>query len=285
MKHSNIFSFCNQKGGVGKTTSAINLATGLSESGCQVLLVDMDPQANATSGLGEEKSNSLPSIYQVLTDNQTPESVIRKTSFKNLSLIPSNGDLSGCEIELISIPEREFRLSKSLDSVRASYDFIFIDCPPSLGLLTVNALTASDFILIPLQCEYYALEGLGQLIQTFSLVKKNLNPELELGAVLLTMADFRTKLTDQVIKEVRDYFKDKVFETIIPRSVRLSEAPSFGKPGIIYDRTARGAKSYIDATAEFLKKFPRKERLPAAEMAEREMTDRETVTTETEIQE
>jgi len=260
VKHSKIFSFCNQKGGVGKTTSAINLATGIAESGYRVLLIDIDPQANATSGLGEDKTSTELSVYQVVTDNLPAESAVKNTQFERLSLIPSNPNLSGAEVELISVEEREFRLRKALEPLQERFDFIFIDCPPSLGLLTINALVASDFVFIPLQCEYYALEGLGQLIQTFSLVKKNLNPGLELGAVLLTMADFRTKLTEQVIKEVRDHFQGKVFETVIPRSVRLSEAPSFGKPGIIYDRTNRGAKSYIDATAEFLKKFSQEKR-------------------------
>ncbi len=216
----------------------------------------MDPQANATSGLGEDKTASTPTIYQVLLGEVSAESAVKPTKIPNLSLLSSNPELSGAEIELISIPEREFCLKKALEVLREKFDYIFIDCPPSLGLLTVNALTASDFLLIPLQCEYYALEGLGQLLQTHSLVKKGLNPELEVGAVLLTMADFRTKLTEQVISEVRNYFKEKVFDTVIPRSVRLGEAPSFGIPGVIYDRSARGAKSYVDAAEEFLKRFP-----------------------------
>ena len=260
MKHSkNTFSFCNQKGGVGKTTSAINLASGISQLGHKVLLIDIDPQANTTSGLGIEKSKELKTVYQVLIGDVSVDGAVMSTQIENLSLIPSNSDLSGAEIELISLYGREFKLANAITEAGESFDFdyIFIDCPPSLGLLTVNALTASDYILIPLQCEYYALEGLSQLLQTHSLVKKNLNPRLEIGAVLLTMADARTRLTEQVIAEVRTHFKEKVFETVIPRSVKLSEAPSFGQPGIFYDKTSRGAKSYIDARDEFLKKFPR----------------------------
>ena len=255
MKRSNVFSFCNQKGGVGKTTSAINIATGLAQSNQQVLLIDIDPQGNATSGLGIDKKSVSKTIYHIIIEEiHIKESIVR-TGLDNLSIVPSNTDLSGAEIELISFIGREFRLRRALESVIEEFDFIFIDCPPSLGLLTVNALTASDFIFIPLQCEYYALEGLGQLLGTHSLVKKNLNSNLEVGGVLLTMADFRTKLTEQVIQEVRNYFHEKVFDTVIPRSVRLSEAPSFGKPGIIYDKKSKGAKSYLDATKEFLVKF------------------------------
>lgn len=256
MKHSRILSFCNQKGGVGKTTSAINLATGVAQRGFETLLIDVDPQANATSGVGDEKSGKLLTSYQIIVDNLQITQGIKKTKIPGLSLIPSTPDLSGAEIELISLPEREFRLRQSIDLVRNEFDYILIDCPPSLGLLTINALVASDFIIIPLQCEYYALEGLGQLLQTYSLVKEKLNPSLEIGAVLLTLADFRTNLTEQVIQEVRNYFKEKVFDTVIPRSVRLSEAPSFGMPGIVYDASSKGAKSYVSAVEEFLKKFP-----------------------------
>lgn len=255
MKHKNVFSFCNQKGGVGKTTSAINIATALSQVGYRVLLIDIDPQGNATSGIGEEKTNKS-TIYQVIIEETPISNAIVTTQIQRLDLIPSNSSLSGAEIELISFYSREFRLKKALEPIKEVYDYILIDCPPSLGLLTINALSASDYIFIPLQCEYYALEGLGQLLETHALVKKNLNSELEIGAVLLTMADFRTKLTEQVIQEVRTYFKDKVLENIIPRSVRLSEAPSFGKPGLLYDRSSRGAKSYLEATKEFLKRFP-----------------------------
>lgn len=257
MKHTKIFSFCNQKGGVGKTTSAINLATGLAQRGHQTLLIDLDPQGNSTSGLGESKTGNLSTTYQLIVDNVDPREAARETKIKNLHIIPSNSELSGADIELISFSEREFRLSKSINRARIDYDYILIDCPPSLGLLTINALTASDFIIIPLQCEYYALEGLGQLLQIFTLVKEKLNPTLEVGGVLLTMADFRTKLTEQVIQEVRDYFKEKVFKTVIPRSVRLSEAPSFGQPGIVYDPASKGSKCYQEAVSEFIERFPK----------------------------
>lgn len=257
MKQFMVFSFCNQKGGVGKTTSAINLATGLAQHGNRVILIDIDPQANTTSGLGIEKLGNLSTIYQVIVDNIPLAEALKPTKIENLRLIPSNSDLIGSEIELISLPEREFRIKKSLESFQDPVDYIFIDCPPSLGLLTVNALTASDFLVIPLQCEYYALEGLGQLLQTFSLVKEKLNPALEIGGVLLTMADFRTKLTEEVIQEVRNHFKERVFETVIPRSVKLSEAPSFGTPGILYDASSKGAKSYLAVVNEFMKRFPR----------------------------
>lgn len=267
MKRQKVFSFCNQKGGVGKTTTAINLATGLSLKGRRVLLIDIDPQGNATSGLGHEKKDLRATVYQVILGNLRIEEVIIKTTFDGLSLAPSNSDLSGAEIELISLSEREFRLKNSIESIESDFDYIFIDCPPSLGLLTLNSLSASNYIIIPLQCEYYALEGLGQLLQTFSLVKRNLNPELEIGGVLLTMADQRTRLTEQVIQEVRSYFKEKVFDAVIPRSIRLSEAPSFGQPGIIYDRTSKGSKSYIDATEEFIVRFEKFEKDKAKETA------------------
>lgn len=233
--------------------------------GHKVLLIDIDPQANSTSGLGEEKPSDNRTIYGVITGNSLLIDSIKVTNIKNLSIVPSNSELSGAEIELAQLEEREFQLRKALESIREEFDYIFIDCPPSLGLLTINALTASDFLAIPLQCEYYALEGLGQLLQTHSLVKKNLNPDLELGVVLLTMADFRTKLTDQVIEEVRNYFKEKVLSSIIPRSVRLSEAPSFGKPGVIYDKSSRGAKSYLTAAREFVDRFPRQAKSESAD--------------------
>lgn len=258
MKHSTVFSLCNQKGGVGKTTTAVNIATGISQRGYKVLLIDIDPQANATSGLGKEKTSESPTIYEVIIDGIPLGDTIKETGIPNLSLIPSNADLGGAEIELVTLLGREFRLKKALEPVRDDFDYIFLDCPPSLGLLTVNSLSACDLLFIPLQCEYYALEGLSQLIQTFSLIKQNLNSNLEIGAVLLTMADLRTKLTEQVIYEVRSHFKDKVFETVIPRSVSLGEAPSFGKPGILYQPSSKGAKSYQAAVDEFLEKFPKR---------------------------
>ena len=272
-----IFSFCNQKGGVGKTTSAINLATGLAQSGRKVLLIDSDPQGNATSGLGIDKSKNS-TIYNVITGQDNINGIILHTEIDGLKLIPSNGELSGSEIELISLPEREFMLVKAIRDLSNEYDYILIDCPPSLGLLTVNALAASDFILIPLQCEYYALEGLGQLLETYSLIKRNLNPRLEIGGVLLTMADFRTKLTEQVIHEVRGYFKDKVFDSVIPRSVRLSEAPSFGKPGIVYDKFSRGSKGYLDAIKEFINRFEEESKKSIENLTEEKVSEQKGAT-------
>ena len=253
-----VFSFCNQKGGVGKTTSVINISACLAKKGYKVLIIDMDAQGNATSGLGEEKPGLEFTTYQLLVENVNPETLVRETKIKNLNIIPSNADLSGAELELISREKREFALKPKLDVLSKIFDFIFIDCPPSLGLATINALTSSDYIVIPLQCEYYALEGLGQLINTYQLVHKNLNPALEIGGVILTMADFRTNLTQQVIEEVRSYFKDKVFETVIPRSVKISEAPSFGQPAVIYDPSNRGSKGYQQVAQEFAVRFGHK---------------------------
>ena len=253
----NVFSFCNQKGGVGKTTSVINIAATLAQEGKKTLIIDMDSQANATSGIGEEKPSDLQfTAYQLFVDNFDPNTIIRKTSIENLHLIPSSPELSGVELDLVNSEEREFQLKKAVDRFRDEFDYVLIDCPPSLGLLTINTLTAADQLIIPLQCEYYALEGLGQLINTFSLVQKNLSPGLEVGGVILTMADFRTNLTQQVIEEVRNFFKDKVFNTIVPRSVKLSEAPSFGKPAVIYDPHGRGSQSYKQLAQEFLSRFP-----------------------------
>lgn len=251
-----IFSFCNQKGGVGKTTSAVNIATVLANSSARVLLIDLDAQANATSGLGIEKPAIEFTTYQLIVDNSAPEALVKETSIPNLSIIPSNADLSAVDLELVQKENREYLLKSRLESLVDNYDYIFIDCPPSLGLTTINALVASNYIIIPLQCEYYALEGLGQLLHAYQLVQKNLNQGLEVGGVILTMADFRTNLTQQVIEEVQTYFKDKVFQTIIPRSVKISEAPSFGKPVVLYDPTGRGAKCYEEISGEFLKRFP-----------------------------
>ena len=252
---SKIFSFCNQKGGVGKTTTTINIATALAKEGVKVLVLDMDSQANTTSGLGEEKPGIEFTSYQLFVENSDVSKIIRKTAIKGLDLIPANFELAGAEIELVQRNRREYVLSDHLKQIGSAYDFVFMDCPPSLGLITVNCLTASDYIIIPLQCEYYALEGLGQLLNTFQLVKSNLKPELEVGGVLLTMADLRTNLTQQVIDEVKQFFKEKVFRAIIPRSVKLSEAPSFGKPAVLYDPANRGSKAYFAAAAEFKKRF------------------------------
>lgn len=250
-----IFSFFNQKGGVGKTTSVINIATVLAQLGKKVLLIDLDSQGNATSGVGIEKNENESTAYQLLVENSDPNESIKNTSIENLWVIPSNAHLAGAEMHLIGQENREFVLRAKLSKIENNYDFIFLDCPPSLGLISINALTSSAYVIIPLQCEYYALEGLGQLLNTYQLVKKNLSANLELGGVILTMADVRTNLTQQVIEEVRNYFKDKAFQSIIPRSVKLSEAPSFGKPAVIYDRHNRGSQAYIDLGKEFLMRF------------------------------
>lgn len=255
---SPVFSFCNQKGGVGKTTSVVNLAALLAKEGHKVLIVDMDAQANATSGVGEEKPNIESTTYQLIVEKSDPKNLIKETKVPNLFLIPSNTDLSGAELELIQHQNREFVLKEQLQKISGDYDFIFIDCPPSLGLITINSLAASNYIIIPLQCEYYALEGLGQLLHAYELVRKNLNSDLGIGGVILTMADFRTNLTQQVIEEVRNYFKEKVFTAVIPRSVKLSEAPSFGIPAVLYDPNNRGSIGYREVSKEFIQRFSTK---------------------------
>ena len=246
-------SIANQKGGVGKTTTSINLSTILAKKGKKVLLVDADPQGNATSGLGVKKEFKY-SVYDVLVDDVKVNDTILKTSIKNLNVCPSNISLAGAEVELVSMMSREQRLKEKLDEVKEEYDYIIIDCPPSLGLITLNSFTASDSVIIPVQCEYYALEGLGQLLNTVNLVKKHLNPELEVEGALLTMYDARTNLSNQVVKEVKKYFGDRVYKTVIPRNVKLSEAPSYGMPITIYDARSKGAKSYEKFAKELLKK-------------------------------
>lgn len=247
-----VIAICNQKGGVGKTTTAINLSTSLALSGKKILLIDIDPQGNATSGLGIDKHTIKSSIYDLLIDEIDPHTIILKTSIENLSLIPSNLSLTGAEVELVGTMGREYRLKKAISAVAQEYDFVIIDCPPSLGLLTVNALSAAYSVLIPIQCEYYALEGLSQLSNTINLVKENLNQTLAIEGVLLTMADFRTNLTNEVINEVKKFFKDKVYNTIIPRNIRLTEAPGFGKPIALYDKNSIGAQRYHEFTSELL---------------------------------
>ncbi|MBI3316421.1 MAG: ParA family protein [Candidatus Omnitrophica bacterium] len=251
----NVFSFCNQKGGVGKTTSAINVATLLGKLGHRVLILDMDSQANATSGLGIEKPSIEFTTYQLIVENVDPLALVKQTAFDNVFLIPSNPDLAAADLELINRERREYCLKEKIETLKSDFEAILIDCPPSLGMITINSLVSSDYIIIPLQCEYYALEGLGQLLHSFELVKQNLNNSLEIGGVILTMADFRTNLTQQVIEEVRNYFKEKVFQSVIPRSVKLSEAPSFGKPAVIYDPHNKGSKSYEEIAHEFEKRF------------------------------
>jgi chromosome partitioning protein len=247
-----VIALCNQKGGVGKTTTAINLATYLALSGKRILLIDIDPQGNATSGLGINKHDIKHSVYHLLIDDADPRSIMINTQINNLSLFPSNLNLTGAEVELVNTLGREHRLKKALVGLLNDFDFVLIDCPPSLGLLTVNALSAANSVLIPIQCEYYALEGLSQLVNTINLVKENINPALTVEGVLLTMADYRTNLTNEVIEEVKKFFNEKVYTTVIPRNIRLAEAPGFGKPIAIYDKNSIAAKKYEDFTNELL---------------------------------
>ncbi|OGS22134.1 MAG: hypothetical protein A2252_04620 [Elusimicrobia bacterium RIFOXYA2_FULL_39_19] len=249
---SRIISICNQKGGVGKTTTAINLASGLAYLTKSVLLIDLDSQSNATSGLGLNKDEIEFSAYDVLVDEKRPQDGILQTSIEFLDLLPSNVDLVGTEVELVNMSNRENRLKEALATITNSYDYIFIDCPPSLGLLTINALTASDSVLIPIQCEYYAMEGLTQLMKTIHLVRSSLNPQLQLEGVLMTMFDQRANLSNQVVAEVKKFFGKKAYKTIIPRNVRVAEAPSHGKPVFFYDASSRGSLAYLDFAKEFL---------------------------------
>ena len=247
-----IISVANQKGGVGKTTTTVNLSTILAKKGKKVLLIDTDPQGNATSGLGVSKDVEL-SVYDILIGDTEFDETLQETAIKNLKVCPSNISLAGAEVQLVSMMSREQRLKTKLDKIKDQYDYILIDCPPSLGLVTLNAFTASDSILIPVQCEYFALEGLGQLLNTVNLVKKHLNKNLEIEGALLTMYDARTNLSNQVVKEVKKYFEDKVYKTVIPRNVRLSEAPSYGMPITVYDPRSKGAKAYEKFAKELLK--------------------------------
>lgn len=248
-----VISIANQKGGVGKTTTSVSLSATLAKRGKKVLLIDADPQGNATSGVGIEKDLET-SLYDVLVNEENISQTIQKTEVKNLSICPSNIDLAGAEVELVSMMSREHRLKDQLDNIKQDYDYIIIDCPPSLGLITLNALTASDSVLIPVQCEYFALEGLGQLMNTINLVKKHLNTAIKIEGAVLTMYDIRTNLANQVVKEVKKYFADKVYKTVIPRNVKLSEAPSYGMPITVYDARSKGAKAYDKLTKEFLKR-------------------------------
>lgn len=245
-----IIAIANQKGGVGKTTTSVNLAACMAFIGKKVLLVDIDPQGNASSGIGIDKAEVERCIYDVLVDDFEVTDVIKPAKVEHLDVIPATIQLAGAEIELVPTISREVRLKRALEKVKKNYDYIIIDCPPSLGLLTINALTAADAVIIPVQCEYYALEGLSQLLNTVGLVQKHLNEELKIEGVLLTMLDARTNLGIQVIEEVKKYFQDKVYQTIIPRNVRLSEAPSHGEPIIIYDAKSRGAEVYVDLAKE-----------------------------------
>ncbi|MFN8016474.1 MAG: AAA family ATPase [Acidimicrobiia bacterium] len=245
-----VIAIANQKGGVGKTTTSVNLGASLAETGCRVLIIDLDPQGNATTGLGIQHRDLEGSVYDVIINDKALEDCTEPTSVRNLFVVPATIDLAGAEIELVPAFSREMKLKRAIVEVKDEYDYILIDCPPSLGLLTVNALAASDDVIVPIQCEYYALEGLGQLLRNVSLVKSNLNQELDMRGIILTMYDARTKLAEQVEAEVREHFGEKVYNTVIPRTVRLSEAPSFGQPIITFDPTSRGAIAYRELAKE-----------------------------------
>ena len=248
-----VIAIANQKGGVRKTTTSINLSACVAEKGKKVLLIDIDPQGNATSGLSINNHEER-SVYDVLVDDIKIEDAIKPTMVKNLHICASNIDLAGAEIELVSLVSRENRLKNAIDRMETNYDYVFIDCPPSLGLITLNAFTAADSVIVPIQCEYYALEGLGQLVNSIKLVKKHLNPDLEIEGVLLTMYDSRTRLSSQVAEEVSKYFGERVFDTVIPRNIRLSEAPSHGLPISMYDPLSKGARTYKKLAKELINK-------------------------------
>ena len=250
-----IIAFANQKGGVGKTTSAVNIAASVGILGKKVLLIDLDPQGNTTSGVGINKKNLKSSSYEVLIGEIPAEKAILQTEFKNLSILPSNISLAGAEFDLYQLDNREFRMKEQLEVIKGNYDYIFIDCPPSLGMITVNALAAADAVIIPMQCEYYALEGLSQLMLTIRKIKQLYKPELEICGILITMFNGRLILTMQVISELKKYYSDKLFKTPISRNVRLSEAPSFGTPVYYHDKSSKGANEYLEVAKELLERI------------------------------
>lgn len=249
---SKIIAVANQKGGVGKTTTAINLAASLAHLGQETLLIDMDPQGNTTSGLGVDKKSLEKNIYRVLINEMLLEEILMTTELDWLDLAPAHTDLIGAEVELVNMPNREFKLKEALDKFHKVYKYVIIDCPPSLGLLTLNSLVAAQSVIIPIQCEYYALEGLGQLLKTIDLIRNSYNADLLLEGVLLTMFDSRMNLSQQVVDEIKKHFGDKVYNTKIPRTVRLAEAPGFGKPIILYDRSSKGSEAYLELAKEFI---------------------------------
>jgi chromosome partitioning protein len=261
---SRVFATTNQKGGVGKTTTAINLAASLAANDLRILVVDNDPQGNATSGLGVTKDLERPSTYDLLLADAPPADVVFATSFEGVSIIPADKNLAGANLELVDIPKREFRLRQRLASIRDQFDFVIIDCPPALDLLTLNALMAADAVVVPIQCEFFALEGISELMDTIDRIRESFNHPLEIAGILLTMYDERTNLTRQVAADLREFFQDEVYKTIIPRSVKLAEAPSFGKPILAYDPRSKGAESYIQLAKEILDREQTRKHAPSS---------------------